>query len=264
MREAEIVKEMEKRYPDAEISIQEVVKAGETKRGLTIREAGCNVAPNIYLRDFEKFTVEEACDEIQRIYEQYKPSKGIDISWYTDFENVKDKVFVKLVNTERCAEYLEGKPSIPFLDLSIVFYVVITSDEIGKGSITVTEEHMKAWGVDANTLYDLAKNNMEIDTQDLGEFVAGFPAGKMQIVSNKERWNGAGVLPISLDMLKEKFGKFYILPSSIHEVICIPADGVEDKAYLDEMVRDTNRTMVEPSDQLADHAYYFNGECLEV
>lgn len=48
------------------------------------------------------------------------------------------------------------------------------------------------------------------------------------------------------------------MPSSIHEVILVPADTVADEKELREMVTDINRTQVAEDEVLADSVYYYS------
>ena len=57
---------------------------------------------------------------------------------------------------------------------------------------------------------------------------------------------------------------FYILPSSVHETLFVPATGVEEKEMLDRMVAEINAAQVLPEEQLTDHAYYYDGEADEI
>ena len=59
------------------------------------------------------------------------------------------------------------------------------------------------------------------------------------------------------NFLKENY---YILPSSIHEVIIIPESQTPDKDTLNEMILEVNETQVELEDVLSDHVYYYNRE----
>ena len=79
----------------------------------------------------------------------------------------------------------------------------------------------------------------------------------MTILSNEDNANGAGILWCTeyLAELKAKIGNFYILPSSIHEVLIMPDDGSMDKDYLTAMVREVNATQVMDCDILGDRAY---------
>lgn len=57
------------------------------------------------------------------------------------------------------------------------------------------------------------------------------------------------------NFLKENY---YILPSSIHEVIIIPESQCPDEDTLNSMILEINETQVEIEDVLSDHVYYYN------
>lgn len=54
-------------------------------------------------------------------------------------------------------------------------------------------------------------------------------------------------------------GDYFILPSSIHEVLCVPYDS-DDKEFLSEMVREINASVVANRDVLSDHIYKYDSE----
>lgn len=85
----------------------------------------------------------------------------------------------------------------------------------------------------------------------------------MYVLTNASRNMGAGCIlyPDMLQACAEKVGKeFYLLPSSIHEMILIPCDKVDDPKELICMVRDINHTAVFASDRLSDHIYKYDRE----
>lgn len=56
--------------------------------------------------------------------------------------------------------------------------------------------------------------------------------------------------------------RFFCIPSSIHEFICIPESLGSDcgtKALVN-IIRQVNETEVDPADQLSDKLYFFNGK----
>ena len=84
------------------------------------------------------------------------------------------------------------------------------------------------------------------------------------IMSNKDKHYGA------VELLNEKIvekavetfgGSFYVLPSSVHELILLPG-GCEDMTLdgLAEMVASINASDVNESDVLSSHIYYYNAE----
>ena len=63
--------------------------------------------------------------------------------------------------------------------------------------------------------------------------------------------------------VKEKAGEllggdYYILPSSTHEVILVPDSADIDAKNLCDMVKQANRTVVEPNDILSDNVYHYS------
>jgi len=74
---------------------------------------------------------------------------------------------------------------------------------------------------------------------------------------------GAGVLAYQdfMDQAAERVGgDFYILPSSIHEVLIVPDNGRMDLKDLEAMVRDVNATQVAPADKLTDSVYHYDSQ----
>ena len=63
------------------------------------------------------------------------------------------------------------------------------------------------------------------------------------------------------NLLRENY---FILPSSIHEVIIIPESQAPCKETLNEMIVEINESQVEIEDVLSDHVYYYNREKKEL
>ena len=53
---------------------------------------------------------------------------------------------------------------------------------------------------------------------------------------------------------------FFILPSSIHEVLLVPESSGIDIGTLSEMVCAVNKSHVSPQEVLSDHAYHYDRE----
>lgn len=82
----------------------------------------------------------------------------------------------------------------------------------------------------------------------------------MYVLTNKSKVYGAACM-LYPDVLKNfcrNMGQdFYILPSSVHEVIMVPADAGTNKEGLREIVTDINRTQVAEEEVLADSVYLY-------
>ena len=83
----------------------------------------------------------------------------------------------------------------------------------------------------------------------------------MYILTNEQELNGASALlygDILKDFANKKGADMYILPSSIHEVIMVPADRINDPTKLLSIVHDANTTVVSTGDVLSDSVYYYD------
>lgn len=83
----------------------------------------------------------------------------------------------------------------------------------------------------------------------------------MYVLSNTDRINGAACMLYT--QLLENFSKkiddnLYILPSSVHEIIIVPAARAGKTSELKEMVEEINATQVEEEEVLSDSVYFFN------
>ena len=83
----------------------------------------------------------------------------------------------------------------------------------------------------------------------------------MYVLTNVQKSLGAACI-LYRDMLKtcaDRFGEaFYVLPSSVHEVILVPASAVENQKELIAMVRDINQTQVRDTEILSDNIYLYS------
>lgn len=274
------------------ISIQAVTKNnGIHLTGLAIREKGINVAPTIYLESlFERYqggmTMEAVCREVMRVYGQNKAEQDFDTSVVMDFNQAKDRICLKLVNAGKNRELLADIPHIPYHDLAIVFYVLVSKGEDGVSTTLVRDSFLDIWGANTQTLYPIAMGNTQrifrgcvqslgsimagmtedmLDAADSGEFYDmpaitedAFP---MYIATNYDRLNGASVLlyPNLLRDFAACIGSdFYILPSSVHELIFLPDMGGMDAGDMKVMVQTVNSSEVAEDEILSDNVYFYS------
>ncbi|NBJ93415.1 DUF5688 family protein [Parablautia muri] len=83
----------------------------------------------------------------------------------------------------------------------------------------------------------------------------------MYVLTNQQKLYGAACMlyPGVLKAFGEKTGQdFYVLPSSVHEVILVPATPGTDERTLWAIVTEINRTQVAEDEILADSIYYYS------
>ena len=77
----------------------------------------------------------------------------------------------KLVNKEKNADFLKGKPNRDFLDLAVVYYVDVSCDEDDQliYAFTIDNRLLSRWEMTESELYEVAYDN----TLHKSQFVFG-------------------------------------------------------------------------------------------
>lgn len=276
---------------ELEISVQEICKNnGIMKTGLIVKDIRLNIAPTIYLDElFEEYQKGRPIDDVVKVvYRNLKngmPKEKVDLDFFSDFEQVKDKICHRLVNYEKNQTTLEDVPHLPFLDLAICFYYAFSDEMLGKGSILIRNSHAKKWGVTTSELWKIASENtrrlypeecfpmenmlMELmgmkegkaKPEDIWEEAENDPEEHMmRVLTNQQRHFGASVILYEnlLGKLSDKLsGDLYIIPSSIHEVLILTKCEGEAE-HLGEIIQEVNRECIDPQEVLSDHLYLYD------
>lgn len=284
--------QLAKQVPEGcRISIHKVIKNNDLQLdSLVILSKQVNVSPNFYLQQYyEKYlhgmSMDEIISDILVKYEETRKKMGkyqIDLS----LDTCRDKIVYRLSSGEKNRMRLENVPSIPFLDMVITFHVLMIEEEDGIGSVMVQNAFMEEWKMNTKELFQLAQENtmrifpLQIHSmaqmlsglmEDHPELMDEYPEEGLQgqgfqntlVVSNQKGINGAAVLlyPGCLALLEEQCaGDYYILPSSIHEVLVLPD---RDQIYgsgLQNMVREVNDNCVQADEILSDHVYHYSSK----
>ena len=167
---------------------------------------------------------------------------------------------------------------MPWKDLAIVFYLLLEMDEhqMQQATMLIKKEQLEWWNTSTEDLYQNAMLNTEkllpyeltnmyaLLTEMLGveEIEDHLTAEEsMYVLTNQKRRDGAAAVlyPGRLEMLalylKENF---YILPSSVHEMIILPESGALPKEELNAVIQEINGSQVNAEEYLSDHAYYYD------
>ena len=279
---------------DAKVTINNVMKNnGLTLHGVVVHPEGQCVAPTIYLEGFfkqyeEGADLDSVMDKIAGTISEHlnTPEEFSDVAqMYSNYDAVKDKIVMAVVNTAKNRELLSQVPHTEREDLSLIYKVVVGTGADGIGSITIRNEHMEQWGVTVDEIHEMAMKNtkeiLPVTVQTMTEVMRemfgsdGMPEEmaemmfsdmplnqQMFIISNKSKVNGAASMfyEDTLSELADKIGtSLYILPSSVHEVIAVSTDMGTPEA-LAGMVREVNGGQVAPEEQLSDHVYKFDAK----
>lgn len=219
-----------------------------------------------------------------------KKLQYVDMKYFLEYANVKNNIVYKLIHTERNRELLEDIPYIKFLDLSIVFQCLFSQKESHLETLLIHNVHTKLWGVTVEELYRAAEENTQkilpyelrnmtdvmdeiLEAEGTEEFkqedcMAEPESNKlMYVLSNQKIIEGAVsmIYPGLLKDFSDRMGSsFYIIPSSVHEVLLLPAENPEDRENLKDMVKEINDTQMEAEEILSYSLYWFDKDKSEI
>lgn len=238
---------------------------------------------------------EQIIDELLERYKVSRIDSNVDIHYFMNYENVKNHIVYKLVNYESNVEELKTRPHKKYLDLAIVFYYIMNNDSFPDATVQITNAHINVWGIDVEELFTVATKNtpdllkasfkgmsevmmeialkkgiVEITEEEVQDVLRKIKEEKniklkddygMYVLNNQTKMCGAvsmlyeGVLS---DIAERLDSNFYILPSSIHELILIDADICDDVEHLKEMVQQVNDTELEKTEILSYNVYHYD------
>lgn len=157
-----------------------------------------------------------------------------------------------------------------FLDMAVVFVLMDHSDPNRPRYKIVDAADMVSLDIRLNEIMDAANANCKkvgyriMPMEDAISEIIGIEIPSdapypMYVGTNPERILGASILMYETyleDLAAQIEDDLCIAPSSIHEVLIFPLSLVQP-ARIIEIVRDVNRTVVLPQEQLSDSAYIY-------
>lgn len=280
---------------NVEVSLRNVKKNNNTELcGIEIENPEQHIAPILYLDVFYKAYQDGASLEecMCKIADDIVKIGFSNITGYVrdivdellDFEKIKDRIIVNVINTERNCKMLEEVPHTEVEDLSFFYKIMLTSEEHESATITIKNELLALWNdVTLEKLHEVAFANSrrllpvkvesmrnilmrmlnfdDAENDIVNDLKLHEDMGcQMYVISNTMFWHGAAAIFYSdaLSKIAEELGEnLYVLPLSVHEVMVVN----EKSGTPEELVEMVNEVAVE--EQLSDHVYCFCAETHE-
>ena len=216
-------------FSDAKVDLQQVAKNNETLTGIIIHQEKVNISPTIYLDRFYK-------------------------------------------------EYMSGSKDLDTVMGEIGQIHVLLSKVNGVMTVPISDKLMQSWGIAEDVLFTAAKNGMSnftpVTIKSMTETLIEMCGEEqfelmevpteademMYIMSNTENVNGAAAIidPNNMDLARSYMqDDFYILPSSVHEVLLVKQNQMSVEE-LEDMVKTVNASAVALQDRLSDHVYKYD------
>ncbi len=268
-------------------------KNNVTKKGLTIKEKGRGLGITVYLDQYYQYyqnylrgeSLSEICSDLLSLCRENQ-IPDIHTSGLKDYGKMKGTLRTHLVGREQNAAFLEKGPYKIHPIGAEVVYAELARNRNGTCGMRVTHEILEQWGVPEQEVFEAARENSQKEegvrfvslqsliNETLLETMGEIPGLEMPeeeppdkdgmyVLTNRFRSNGAAVLlyPGVLEEVHEKMGgDYYILPSSVHEVMILSKETKFPPEELRGMVRSINREQVLPEERLGNDVYEFQGK----
>lgn len=276
-----IISDMKERNPEMEINTQTIEKLqGQSYKGLVIREMNENVSVTINLDDaFEKLQegtsyrkVLEKIDLAVREGAALKPD--VDVQALSNYEKMAETLVMQLVSVDGNEELLKKVPHQVTGDIVTVYRFQIEKDSEKTSTILITNQMLDNYHVTAEQLHcdaleyapknekPVIKTMTNVMMEMFGEEVED-SQNNMYMATVESMINGAAVInyPGILEEAAHKIGgDFYVLPSSVHEVLFLKDNGEVSAFELNNLVSFINESEVDAADRLSDHAYHYDSK----
>ena len=200
------------------------------------------------------------------------PSEA-DIKALLDSEQIRSRLIIRLINRKTNETILKEMPHLPFLDLAITFHLLVEEKKDGTKSIRVTNKIWEEYMRDSVLqMYRQALLNTErlfparmVEMEKLLHLSeVGIQSG-LFIISNPHGIYGATVLLYEgiQEKIEQMLGEaYYVIPSSVHEVLVIRESDVSDIEMLKSTILEVNRTQVGAEDILSNLLYKYEKQQL--
>lgn len=282
----QILQETRDRMWGVELQIRNVEKLqGQSYTGLSIHPNDSLVGVTVNLDEMYGQLVDgkpfgEIVDNLlQQAAEIIAHMPKFNVNQLTDYDQLRKALVVQVISTERNQEMLATIPHKEMEDLSVVYRLQLNSNENGTSSVLITNSMLANYGVTPEQLHQDALKAAVINNPATFQSMADvmhdlmgpemlqlmspidLNSVSMYVASVKGGMNGASVIayPHFMDAVANEIGgDFFILPSSLHEVLIIPDDGSVNLQELENMVREVNANEVMPQDQLSDNVYHYD------
>ncbi|MBQ0004340.1 MAG: hypothetical protein KBS68_00580 [Clostridiales bacterium] len=274
---------------ECEVIVNEVVKDNDTRlHGIMIKYPGRNVFPTLYLEDLAEdldngVSVTDIGYNVlaMSLMRAPEPCMIDDFSYDGIKQNLRIFVVEEKRNKDRLSNTVHKSIDCGF---ALMACIVVEDGEGGVLRLPVTKDMAYANAYDIEELLARAMSNtmMEFEPRLSGlldlstsrdeptySFRNKNPMEEefefddsdiMYVLSNQHYFHGATVLfyPDVKPRIAELIGEnFYILPSSVHEIILVPESRSPKLNELRRMVLSANRDVVDPRDVLSDKVFLY-------
>ena len=271
------------KFADADVYVDQFQKLNTAYLGMQVKREGQMVVPNINLNGMYAQYQEQGhtmSAMLTMIAQQVQMAPEIQTDWLKDYSQVKDHLFIRVSDAKENESFLKNAPHKEVDGLAVSYHVAFEGLQGVEASTPITNQIMEMYGVTAEQLHadalessrrlypvkfasmaEVMQQMMGIEPDMAADMMPPMEGPQLMVLTNMQGMHGAGALfyPDQLETIAQQMGTdFFVLPSSVHEVLILPDDGSQDLDSLQFMVREINESTVAPEDRLSDFVYHYD------
>lgn len=254
-------KYLPEQYKAWEIKVSKVPKINGYLEAINLKpeKEKITAVPNLYIAELHNYY--RSCGSmdqtLQKAAELFLEGMSYikQVTSKVNLENPQENLILLLVNTEENKELLAHVPHRSFMDLSIIYRLMVELPDYSFNSAIVTDDLAKSFDLSEDQLYEIARENTPKMLPGIWEDISD----DFYFLTNSFRTFGAAAM--LYDGLLAKLAEIldsdlYILPSSIHEVLVLP-DHIKSARELRAIVAEANTAVVKKNEVLSDKVYLY-------
>lgn len=275
-------------YDIENVRIQQIDKNnGITMTGLLITQQDSDIAPSIYLEKFynaysQGRSMESILQEISGVYrDACVQISRKDISFLEDADSYYDRVYLKVVNYEKNKDMLRDVPFRKYMDMAVTMRILVNHGPEHTASTQLTYPMIARMELNQKQLWEQAvKNTKEyfpVRLEKMDNLIRRLtpewidepiPDMGIYVLTNKDMVYGATAILYAQEemeaLARENNTSYYILPSSVNEMLLVPEREYPDAEELQAMVALVNMNEVRDEEILSDSVYRYDKDSGEI
>ena len=284
-----ILEFMPKEFSEHTAKVDRVAKqGGRVLYGLSLHKGEYSAAPIVYLEEYYdrlkdgmplEQVLKSLAERYEDLYSKVPKIKEPDLSYDRIKGDLRIKMLYEMDNQELLKDVYHVSAGCGYV---VIVYADLSEQLMEGACVNIRNDMIKAYGYDKDTLVlDALSNSFEKYPPTLThieEEVIMFAAGKtasnlleegcedkaeggILVLTTSDRLYGASAIcypGIRERIAKTVCGSYYVLPSSVHELLICPDDGRYTSRDLADMVKAVNDTQVAKDEQLGNRVLYYD------
>ena len=276
--------DLREQFPYMNVEIRNVEKLqGQSYTGISIAPEGSNTGATLDLRSqYEMLQDGVPMDIVMRRIENLAADAvnqipQVEASTLSDYEQMKHTLIMQAVPVGPNRALLETIPHRTMEDIAIVYRFQLEHRENADATVLVTNQMLQNYGITPEQLMAdaaiSAPQRNPVSLRSLAEVLSEMSGGMippedvgappLMVATVPGAVNGAGVMgypDFFKDAAEQIGGSYFILPSSVHEILLLADDGSMSAQELSAMVSAVNSQEVMPEEQLGSEAYHYDSQ----